>query len=88
MDIARAAGLPIKAARVGASSLDSVAAFVAKRTPNSAMSTGPYTRLTSIEPMAMAGGLYQLSAPEQVFQLRARRCLMRVRTITSHYSNL
>lgn len=50
VDIARAAGLPIKAARAGASSLDSIAAFVAKRPPNSAMSTGRYTRSTSIEP--------------------------------------
>ncbi len=50
LDLARAAGAPLKAAAVSANRLEDVAAFLAKRPPNSAMSTAKYTAYTGIVP--------------------------------------
>ncbi|HEX7260899.1 MAG TPA: dTDP-4-dehydrorhamnose reductase, partial [Luteolibacter sp.] len=50
VDAAIAAGLDIKAERVGGNRLEDVAAFIAKRPVNSVLSTERFTRLTGIVP--------------------------------------
>ncbi len=50
IDTAREAGLPVMADQIERVSLDSVAAFVAKRPVNSAMSTAKFTEQTGIAP--------------------------------------
>ncbi len=50
IDTAREAGLPVIADQIERVSLDSVAAFVAKRPANSAMSTAKFTKFTGIAP--------------------------------------
>lgn len=50
VDAAIAAGLDIKAKRIGANRLEDIAAFVAKRPANSVLATARFTRLTGIVP--------------------------------------
>ncbi|MCW1886356.1 dTDP-4-dehydrorhamnose reductase [Luteolibacter flavescens] len=50
LDIAREAGLPLKCTTISGNSLADIPAFLAKRPPNSAMSTEKYTTLTGITP--------------------------------------
>ncbi len=50
LDVARGAGVELAGTEIAAAELASVAAFVAKRPPNSALDTGLYQRLTGIAP--------------------------------------
>ncbi len=50
IDVARACGHPVRVDQIGASTMDSIETFAAKRPVNSAMSTGKFQRLTGITP--------------------------------------
>lgn len=50
VDVARDTGLPLLARKIRGVPLDSVAAFVARRPPNSALDTTKFTRATAIRP--------------------------------------
>jgi dTDP-4-dehydrorhamnose reductase len=50
IDVARDAGVPLQCREIRGVPWQSVAAFVAKRPPNSALDTGKFTRLTGISP--------------------------------------
>jgi dTDP-4-dehydrorhamnose reductase len=50
IDLAREAGAPIQPNRIAANSLDDIAAMIAKRPPNSAMSNSKYISYTGITP--------------------------------------
>lgn len=50
INVARECGLPVKVEEIGASTMDSIEAFRAKRPVNSAMSTGKFQQVTEITP--------------------------------------
>ncbi len=57
LDLARAAGAPLKTAVVSGNRLADVAAFLAKRPPNSALSTAKYRAYTGLTPRPWEGAL-------------------------------
>lgn len=68
IDAAREAGFPVKADQIEGVPLDSVAAFVAKRSPNSAMSTRKYTQATGKTPRKWTTALREFVMQSESFQ--------------------
>jgi len=67
LDTARSAGLPVVAAPIAGVPVATVPAFIAKRPPNSALSTAKFTSLTGIRPRDWTEALHAFLQHRAVF---------------------